>query len=192
MMTYRDPFQIGDPWLTFIHKEKEGHFYCYRDGNHLLVLSETQLSQSRIEAMQNNRIELALFVQEHILFLCYHFHGFSSWGDIPYNWHVFGGVPTNILPPEVAPGESVPLLTVLVDSTSDRIVARRGLRLSPGFGKTLHEALRSQAVAPFSYKCFDQHVLRIHQEFPLSEDLVERAQVCCVFEARSAQRDQNN
>src|SRR5712664_1423590 len=116
-MSELDPFQIGAPWPSFIHKEKEGHFYCYMDGNHLLVMSETRLSQNRVEALQNNRIELALFVQEQILFVCHRFHGFSSWGDIPYNWHLFG----DVLPAEVAPGEYIPLLVVLVDSTHDRI-----------------------------------------------------------------------
>lgn len=188
----RDPFQIGDPWPTFIQKEKEGHFYCYLDGNHLLVLSEAQLSQRRIRAVQNNGIELALFVQEQILFLCHHFHGFASWGDIPYNWHLFGGVHMPMLPSVVAPGEYVPLLVVLVDATHDRIVARRGLRLPPLFGTTLHEALCSQAVAPFNYERFDQHIARIHQEFPLPEDVAKMARVSCVFEAVSTQHDQKN
>ena len=191
-MTDRDPFQVGDPWPAFIQKQKEGHFYCYLEGNHLLVLSDTQLSPSRIEAVQNNKIELALVVREQILFLCHCFQGFASWGDIPYNWHLFADVHTDLLPSEVGPGEYIPLLVVLVDATSDRIVARRGLRLPPGFARSLHGALRAQALAPFSYERFDQQVVRIHQEFPMPEDLAERAQVACVIEARTAQRDQRN
>ncbi|GCE09218.1 hypothetical protein [Dictyobacter aurantiacus] len=156
------------------------------------MLSESQLSHSRISAVQNNRVELALFVQEHILFLCHHFHGFSSWGDIPYNWHLFGNVYTHALPPAVAPGEYIPLLVVLVDGASDRIVARRGLRLPPNFGKTLHDALRAQAMEPFSYGRFHLQVLHIHQEFPTPEDLLTKAQASCVFDAITTQRHRHN
>jgi hypothetical protein len=95
-------------------------------------------------------------------------------------------------PPPVAPGEFLPLLVVLVEATTSRIVARRGLRLPPAFSKALHDALRVQAAAPFDVAEFDQRRVRIQQEFPTAKELTALAQVTCVIEATTEQRDMKN
>jgi hypothetical protein len=192
-MTYKDPFQVGDFWPdALIPKEKTGNFYLYREGNHLLVLCQPDLSRSHIQAVQRNRIELALVVREQILFLCHHFYGFSPWEDIPYNWHLPGNEQVLRYPPLVAPGEFLPLLVVLVEATTSRIVARRGLRLPPGFSKVLHDALRVQALAPFNLMEFDQRRERLRQEFPTAKELTALAQAACVIEAKPEQNDRRN
>jgi len=192
-MAYRDPFQVGDFWPDdIIPKEKTGNFYLYIDGNHLLVLCQPHLSHSRIQAVRQNTIELALVVREQILFLCHHFYGFASWEELPYNWHLPADEQALMYPPPVAPGEFLPLLVVLVEATTSCIVARRGIRLPPTFSKTLHDALRAQAAAPFDMAEFDQRRVRIRQEFPTAEELTALAQAACVIEAKTEQSDMRN
>lgn len=192
-MTYQDPFQVGNFWPDdIIPKEETGNFYLYIDGNHLLVLCQSDLSLSRIQAVQRNKIELALVVREQILFLCYHFHGFASWEDSPYNWHLLANEQARMYPPPVASGEFLPLLVVLVEATTSRIVARRGLRLPPAFSKALHNALRMQVLAPFNVADFDQRRVRMYQEFPTARELATLSQAACVIEAKTEQGDMRN
>ncbi|HLZ60244.1 MAG TPA: hypothetical protein VKR06_25110, partial [Ktedonosporobacter sp.] len=180
------------PWPGFISAKTDAGIYLYMDGKHLLLLSGSHLSPRQIDAVRQNRIELALLVRKNLFFFCYHIAGFAPWGDIPYNWHLIDDEQARTFPPDVAPSEYLPLLIVLVESTTQRIVGRRGIRLPPMFGKTLHDALRVQAHAAFNNRDFEQRIDRMQEEFWRPEDLAAVAQVACVIESWAEQKSREN
>ncbi len=146
-----------------------GDFICTPYG-HELTLCRSDINASLIHQVRYGQSEFALIVEPPVIVLAYRFGQSDSWNDISYSWHLqpeeWRGVPSVVLSPEAR----VLLWITLVGSEDGIIHAQRGVTLSPRFTRTLHTAIRNQAMIAFNPEECTTAVSKIFLWYPTPVD----------------------
>ena len=125
-------------------------------GGHELTLSHRGVTDRLAADVERAEAEFSLVVEGPWIVLCYRIGDSSPWSSAsPFNWHMTpeGGrvVPAEVeLSPETYARLWSTLWISLVDAESGVIRVRRAVALCPEFTRALHNAIRAQALEPFS------------------------------------------
>ncbi len=127
---------------------KGGHFVSGPCG-HELTLCCSDISADLIHEVRCGPSEFALVVEPPVIVLAYRFGQSIPWNDISYCWHL-QPEEWRVVPSVPRSSEARALLWItLVGSEDGMIQAQRGVTLSPGFTRSLHTAIRDQALGTF-------------------------------------------
>lgn len=119
---------------------------------------------------QHGEATFALVDEAPDLLLLAHRFGSLEWSDTPFQAHRMTSAPTGV--PDVAPGESLTLTTVLVDSETGIIRALRLDALSSAFSTALAEAVAAQLAAPFDDRAAALKQRRLYDRYATPEEMV--------------------
>jgi hypothetical protein len=170
--------KVGEPYMGKKRGWPQGAQYNFDAAGHILQLFFERPTMGEVQAIQKEKIELALYVtdDDQIIELAYSAPGIP-WSDAPYYWHL---VPheRRAMPQELE-GEQRPLLEIhLVDTATGLLRAIRKVSMSPAFGARLHEAIRAQAAAPADVERYRARLAGLMARLG-SETIASMAQVRC-------------
>ena len=144
---------VGEIYSSKHSEYSEATQYCYYNGVHDLALFWARPTQKEINGFLKQPVELALYIEESVLFLLYRIVDICEWSDVAYNIHQLradeGAVPTEI------PGTQAQVQMTLVNADSGVILAKRTLNISPAMTQALRHTLQEQlktATTRFEYE----------------------------------------
>lgn len=107
---------VGEIYSSKHSEYSEATQYCYYNGVHDLALFWARPTQKEINGFLKQPVELALYVEESVLFLLYRIVDICEWSDVAYNIHQLRAderaVPTEI------PGTQAQVQMTLVNADS--------------------------------------------------------------------------
>jgi hypothetical protein len=159
--------KVGKLFKAGVTHYEEMPEYNYRSGVHQLLIAMQHLRPEEIEAVRSARASFAFTVIKDVLVFQYRFGSVLSWSDAAYTWHKVS-VAEQQLPPEVAGEQRAMLEIVLIEATTGIVKVIRAVSFSPTFTRRLHQAIRQQAVRPFSPD-YDSQVRQIFAAFSSSQ-----------------------
>jgi hypothetical protein len=146
-----------------------GHFVCSPSG-HELTVCRSDINADLIDEVRFGQSEFALVVEPPVIVLAYRLGQSDSWNDVSFCWHLqpeeWRVVPSVDLSPEAR----ALLWITLVGSEDGVIHAQRGVTLSPCFTRTLHTAIRNQAMSVFDPEECTTAVSKIFLWYPTAVD----------------------
>lgn len=123
--------------------------YGYGPCGHELTLFEADPTPEEIDDVRRGEAVFALTVLGPVFYLAFRFGEAADWRDVPYAWHV-QHIEARATPPTASSSEDRALLWISLVGADDGVIrAQRGVTLSPSFTRSLHQAIRDQAEAPF-------------------------------------------
>jgi hypothetical protein len=102
-----------------------------------------------VQDVRFGEAEFAVIISPPVIVLAYRFGDSIPWSDAPYCWHFQPPHCRAVPGPEASPEARALLWITLVEANDGIIRAQRGMTLAPGFTRTLHAAIRTQAGVPF-------------------------------------------
>jgi len=123
--------------------------YGYGSGGHELTLFVADPTPEEIDDVRRGEAVFALTILGPVFYLAFRFGAAADWRDVPYAWHI-QHVEARATPPATCSSEDRALLWISLVGADDGVIrAQRGVTLSPSFTRSLHQAIRDQAEAPF-------------------------------------------
>jgi hypothetical protein len=107
--------------------------------------------------------------------IAYRFGDAIPWDDVPYSWHLQPKSWRLIPPAEQSPESRALLWITLVDAEDGIIYAQRGVTLSPGFTRSLHGAIRAQALMNFDPEMCTSAISKVFLNYPRVADRLSLA-----------------
>lgn len=141
-------YRVGEPLRPGRDHWPEGAWYGFGREGHELTLFTSRITPGLIDDIRRGETEFGLTVDGPVLHLSHRFGVDGEWGDVPYVWHL-QHPDQRAAPAAASPGYRALLWVSLVGADDGLIHAQRGVALEPEFTRSLHEAIRSQAHAPF-------------------------------------------
>jgi hypothetical protein len=142
-------YRVGEPLLRGRRHWPEGAQYSYSLNGHELTLFVSNVNDQIVHDLRCGEAEFAVIVENPVLVLAFRFGDSIRWSDVPFTWHM-QPAHCRVTPPlESSPETRALLWITLVGADDGMIHAQRGITLAPAFTRTLHEAIRAQASAPF-------------------------------------------
>ncbi|AMV39018.1 hypothetical protein VT85_16395 [Planctomyces sp. SH-PL62] len=142
-------YRVGERFLPDRTSWPEGAQYGYGGCGHSLTVFTPAPGDRLIEDVRQGDARFALTVIGPLFFLAYRFGESVVWSDVPYVWHLQHSE-TRAVPPRDGSPETRALLWISLVGTDDGLIhAQRGVTLSPGFTRALHDAIRDQANSTF-------------------------------------------
>lgn len=144
-------YRVGEPFMAGRRHWPEGAQYHYGRMGHELTLFVRSPAPELVEGVHRGEARFALGGAGPVFYLAYRFEGSRGWSDVPYSWHLQHR-DARATPPrgaDASPDRRALLWISLVGADDGLIHAQRGVTLSPEFTRELHQAIRSQAEAPF-------------------------------------------
>jgi hypothetical protein len=127
----------------------EGAQCTYSPGGHELTIFRSDIQEDIVNAVRRGQAELALIVEFPLIVVTYRFGESIPWADAPYSWHL-QPVSWRVVPTVEHSPEARALLWITLVGAEDGIIhAQRGVTLSPAFTRSLHHAIRTQAMMVF-------------------------------------------
>jgi hypothetical protein len=168
-------YRVGEPFRRGRETWPEGAQFSCNPGGHELTLFYSDICEKMVDGVRRGQAEFAIIVEHPVLVLAYRFGQSIPWGDVPYSWHV-QPVSWRVVPALDQSPEARTLLWISLVGAEDGIIrAQRGLTLSPGFTRTLHDAIRAQAMMAFdSAKCASV-ISKIFLNYPSTVDRLSLA-----------------
>lgn len=146
-----------------------GHFFSGPCG-HELTLCRSDINRDLIHEVRCGPSEFALLVEPPVIVLAYRFGESSPWNDISYCWHL-QPEEWRVIPAVAQSSEARALLWITLVGSEDGIIhAQRGVTLSPSFTRTLHTAIRNQALHAFHPEECTAAVSKIFLWYPTPMD----------------------
>jgi len=142
-------YRVGELFHGNRRPWPEGAQFRSGSGCHELTLFHPEIREGLVDEVRRGSAEFALIVEPPVIVLAYRFGQSIRWTDVPYSWHLQPEQGRTI-PSLVDAPEARSLLWITLVGTNDGIIhAQRGMTLSPAFTRSLHEAIRAQALSAF-------------------------------------------
>lgn len=172
---------VGQPYNPSVSRYPECTQYNYRAGIHELVLFYGSPSKDEVYAARKGKAEFALFHPSHqIIILAHRFGDGLPWSDSPYSWHLVPEHERDLPSADLEQSIRAKLHVILVDAATGLVRAIRLVTFSPEFTRTLHQAIREQAGAPFDALSYDRELQATYARYTTTGSLVSAAAVRCV------------
>jgi len=142
-------YRVGEPFRQGRCSWPVGAYFTYGPGGHELTLFHSDIRKDMVSEVSRGQAEFAMIVEPPVLVLAYRFGQSIPWDDVPYSWHL-QPIDWRSVPPLEHSTEARALLWISLVGAEDGIIhAQRGMTLSPGFSRTLQDAIRAQARMAF-------------------------------------------
>jgi hypothetical protein len=142
-------FRVGEMLQRGRIRWPEGGQITYSPGGLELTLFLSTIRDDIVHDVRRGEVELALIVELPLIVVAYRFGQSIPWNDVPYSWHL-QPIPWRIIPHLGSSLETRALLWITLVGANDGIIhAQRGVTLAPPFTRSLHGAIRTQAMMAF-------------------------------------------
>lgn len=165
--------QIGEVYSSKHTEYSEATQYCYYNGMHDLALFWARPTLKEINGFNKQPVEIALHVEQAILFLLYRIVDICEWSDVAYNIHQLQA--TEITVPGESPGIHAALQMTLVNADTGIIVAKRMLSISPTMTQALRHTLLEQLQTPLTRAEYEAQVKQAYARHPNSDSMLKHA-----------------
>jgi len=165
--------QIGEIYSSKHTEYSEATQYCFYNGVHDLTLFWARPSLKEINGFNKQPVELALHVEQSIMFLLYRIVEICEWSDVAYNIHQLQAAEISI--PTDPPGTHGALQMTLVNADSGIIVAKRMLSISPVLTQALRHTLQEQLQTPITRSDYEARVKQAYARHPNSDSMLKDA-----------------
>jgi hypothetical protein len=118
-------------------------------------------------------VELALYVEQSILFLLYRIVDTCEWSDVAFNIHQLRASEQMFLVD--APGNHAQVRLTLVNADSGIILAKRMLSIGPAITQALRHTLQEQMNTPCSRTDYESQVKLIYTKYLDSDAMLKAA-----------------
>ena len=126
--------------------------------------------------VRQGEVELALIVELPLIVVAYRFGQSIPWNDVPYSWHL-QPMSWRVIPTLKLSLETRALLWITLVGADDGLIhAQRGVTLSPSFTRSLHEAVRAQALMAFDPDDCTSAISKVFLNYPSTVDRLALAQ----------------
>jgi len=170
-------YRVGE----LFHRERRswpgGAQFTCGPGGYELTLFHPEVREDLVNAVRRGPAEFALIVETQVIVLAYRFGEAIPWNDVPYSWHL-QLEERRAIPAVVPSPEARSLLWITLVGARDGIIhAQRGMTLAPPFTRTLHQAIRAQAMNAFDPEECTRAISSIYLKYPGTVDRLTRAAV---------------
>ena len=143
-------YRVGEPFYRGRREWPEGAQLVFGCGGPELTIFHRAIGDDLVDDVRRGPAEFALIVELPVIVLAYRFGESIPWNNVPYSWHL-QPEQRRVIPSEVHAVDERALLWITLVGAADGIIhAQRGMTLSPAFTRSLHEAIRTQAMTPFN------------------------------------------
>jgi hypothetical protein len=142
-------YRVGEPFRRGRRNWPEGAQLAFGPGGPELTIFHREIGDDLVEDVRRGPTEFALIVEPPVIVLAYRFGESIPWNNVPYSWHLQPEHRRIIPPAHHSIDERALLWMTLVGAADGIIHAQRGVTLSPAFTRSLHEAIRAQALTAF-------------------------------------------
>jgi hypothetical protein len=142
-------YRVGEPFRRSCRAWPDGAQFRVGAEIHELTLFHSEIHEDLVDDVRRGPAEFALIVKPSVIVLMYRFRDSIPWSDIPYSWHLQQDEGRTIPALANSPEFRSLLWITLVSANGGMICAQRGMTLSPGFTRALHNAVRAQALSGF-------------------------------------------
>lgn len=156
--------KVGEIYSSRHTEYSEATQYCYYNGVHDVALFWSRPTLKEINGFLSQPVELALYVEQSVLFLLYRIVDICEWSDVAYNIHQLRAE-EQIVPAD-APGSRARVQMTLVNADSGIILAKRMLNISPALTQALRHTLQEQMQTPISRAEYEAQVQQAYARYP--------------------------
>jgi hypothetical protein len=164
---------VGEIYSSRHTAYSEATQYCYYNGIHDLTLFWARPTLKEINGFTGQPVELALYVEQSVLFLLYRIADTCEWSDVAYNIHQLRAE-EQVVPAE-APGSRANIQMTLVNADTGIILARRRLSIGPAMTQALRHTLQEQKQAPISRSEYEAQVKQAYARYPDTDAMLKDA-----------------
>ena len=165
--------QVGEIYSSKHTEYSEATQYCYYNGVHDLALFWSRPTLKEINGFLSQPLELAVYVEQSVLFLLYRIVDICEWSDVAYNIQQLR--PEEQTVPTDVPGNRAGVQMTLVNADSGIILARRMLNISPAMTQALRHTLQEQTLTPLSRYEYEAQVQQAYARYPDSDAMLKDA-----------------
>jgi len=165
--------QVGEVYSSRHSQYSEATQYCYYNGVHDLALFWSRPTLKEKNGFLSQPVELALHVEQSVMFLLYRIVDICEWSDVAYNIHLLRSE-EQVVPADL-PGNSAKLQMTLVDAGNGIILAKRMLDIGPAMTQALRHTLQEQVQTPCSRTEYEAQVKQAYARFPDSDAMIKNA-----------------
>lgn len=165
--------QVGETYSPQHSEYTEATRYCHHDGVHDLTLFWSRPTLKEKNGFLAQPVELALHIEESVLFLLYRIVDICEWSDVAFNIHQLRDTEKTI--PADLPGKCGSMRLTLVNADNGIIVAKRMLSISPAMTQALRHTLQEQTRIPCTRPEYDAIVYKVYTHYPDSAAILEDA-----------------
>lgn len=164
-MSYTN-FQVGEKFPLPIKAQGDGGIFQYDINGAMFILKLSKTDVIAAEAFRTGKTELALFVEDNIIFLLYKIDGiFKGWGDCPYSVQFL----TKEQRPDFSKQQEKVMNLYLVDSRLDVLLSMRTIKLNDDFHQQLITLTKDQLNEPFETEAYTAKVQTIWNKYTPEE-----------------------
>lgn len=165
--------QTGEIYSSKHTEYSEATQYCYHNGVHDLALFWARPTLKEINGFLSQPVELALYVEQSVLFLLYRITDTCEWSDVAFNIQQLRAE-EQIVPAD-APGTRAKLQMTLVNADSGIILAKRMLNIGPAMTQALRHTLQEQMQSPCSRLQYESQVKQAYTRYLDSDAMLKDA-----------------
>lgn len=165
--------QVGEIYSSKHTEYSEATQYCYYNGMHDLALFWSRPTLKETNGFLKQSVELALHVEQSVLFLLYRINDICEWSDVAFNIHQLSAEEREI--PSEPPATHAKLQMTLVNADSGIILAKRMLSIGPALTQALRHTLQDQMQTPCSRLQYEAQVKQAYARYPDSDALLKSA-----------------
>jgi hypothetical protein len=163
-------YRVGEKFRKGRETWPEASHFVASPCGHELTLCRADITDELIHEVRRGESEFALIVEPPVIVLAYRFGQSNSWNDVSYCWHLQPEDWRVVPSVDPSPEARALLWITLVGSEDGMIHAQRGVTLSPHFTRTLHTAIRNQAMSAFNPDECTTAVSKIFLRYPALAD----------------------
>lgn len=165
--------QVGEIYSSRHTEYSEATQYCFHNGVHDVALFWSRPTLKEINGFLGQPVELALYVEQSVLFLLYRIVDICEWSDVAYNIHQLRAE-EQLVPADV-PGSRARVQMTLVNADSGIILAKRMLNISPALTQALRHTLQEQMQTPLSRAEYEAQVQQAYARYPDTDAMLKDA-----------------
>lgn len=177
---------VGEIYSSQHSEYTEATQYCYHNGLHDLALFWSKPTLKETNGFLKQPVELALYVEQSVLFLLYRIADTCEWSDVAFNIHQLRAE-ERIVPAD-PPGSRAKMQMTLVNAGSGIILAKRMLSVEPVMTQALRHTLQEQMQTPCSREAYMAQVKQTYARYPDSDAMLKD---CWMMEAASPDANTN-
>jgi len=178
--------QVGEIYSSKHSEYSEATQYCYHNGMHDLVLFWSRPTLKEINGFASQPVELALYVEQSVLFLLYRIVDICEWSDVAYNIHQLRSEEQSV--PADTPGSRASMQITLVNAGNGIILAKRMLSIGPVMTQALRHTLQEQMQTPCSRIEYEAQVKHAYTRYPDTDAMLKD---CWMMESAGTDSNSN-
>lgn len=164
---------VGEIYSSKHSEYSEATQYCYYNGIHDLALFWARPTLKEINGFLSQPVELALYVEQSVLFLLFHIADTCEWSDVAFNIQQLRAEEQFV--PSEKPGSLAQIQLTLVNADTGVILAKRMLRIAPAMTQALRHTLQEQLQIPCSRLQYETQVKQAYARYPDSDAMLKNA-----------------